>query len=245
MPPGVTRLGPTAQILLVAVAFLAGACSPEATSVPTSTASNLPDASAGSSLRYVALGDSYTIGTSVAPADRWPDQLVARVPGLALVGNLGVNGFASRDVIEVELPQLEGLVPGFLTLLAGVNDVVRGVPAETYRSNVALILEDLVSRVGAGRILVVTTPDYTVTPAGADYGDPKAQSARIRRNNTIISEAARARGIGVVDIYDISLRAATQPGLVAGDGLHPSGAQYALWVDRIAPAIRELLASDS
>jgi acyl-CoA thioesterase-1 len=245
MPPGVTRLGPMARILVVAVVLLAGACSPEATSVPTSTASNLPDAGAGSNLRYVALGDSYTIGTSVAPADRWPDQLVGRVPGLALVGNLGVNGFASRDVIEVELPQLEGLVPGFVTLLVGVNDAVRSVPAETYRSNVVQILDDLVGRVGAGRILVVTTPDYTVTPAGADYGDPAVQSAGIRMNNTIISEAARTRGIRVVDIYDLSLRVQNEPGLVAGDGLHPSGAQYALWVDRIAPAIRELLASDT
>jgi acyl-CoA thioesterase-1 len=245
MPPGVTRLGPMARILVVAVVLLAGACSPEATSVPTSTASNLPDAGAGSNLRYVALGDSYTIGTSVAPADRWPDRLVARVPSLALVGNLAVNGFASRDVIDVELPQLEGLVPGFVTLLVGVNDVVRGVPAETYRSNVALILDDFVGRVGAGRILVVTTPDYTVTPAGADYGDPAVQSAGIRTNNTIISEAARTRGIRVVDIYDLSLRAQNEPGLVAGDGLHPSGAQYALWVERIAPAVQALLAGDS
>ena len=126
-------------------------------------------------------------------------------------------------------------------LRSRVNDVVRSVPPDTYRSNVALILDALVARVGAGRILVVTTPDYTVTPAGADYGDPQAQSAGIRANNGILTEAAEARAIRVVDIYDISLRAATERDLVAGDGLHPSGAQYALWVDRIAPAVRELL----
>ena len=79
-------------------------------------------------LRYVALGDSYTIGTSVAEADRWPNQLVARVPTLELVANLGVNGFTSRDLIEVELPQLDALRPEFITVLIGVNDVVQGVP---------------------------------------------------------------------------------------------------------------------
>lgn len=192
-------------------------------------------------IRYVALGDSYTIGTSVPDSERWPNQLVARVPELELVANLGVNGFTSRDLIEVELPQLDALFPEFVTVLIGVNDVVQGVPSETYRQNVVAILDDLVDRVGAGRVLVVTTPDYTVTPAGADFGDPAQQAAGIRRNNATITELARALGIRVVDIHEISLRAGDDPSLVASDGLHPSGAQYTLWVDRIAPAVATLL----
>jgi lysophospholipase L1-like esterase len=52
---------------------------------------------------------------------------------------------------------------------------------------------------------------------------------------------ARSRGAAVVDVFDLSQRAATNRSLVAGDGLHPSGAQYRLWVDRIAPAVRGLL----
>ena len=189
----------------------------------------------------MALGDSFTIGTSVAPVERWPDQVVARVPELELEANLGVNGFTSGDVVSVELPQLPALRPELVTLLIGVNDVVQGVPETTYRRNVATILDALVREVGAGRVLVVTTPDYTVTPAGADYGDPVTQSAAIRRNNAINSELAAARGIAVVDIYDLSLRAAGDRSLVASDGLHPSGAQYSLWVELIAPAIAELV----
>jgi lysophospholipase L1-like esterase len=92
-----------------------------------------------------------------------------------------------------------------------------------------------------GRVLVVTTPDYTVTPAGADYGDPARQSAGIRANNAIISEIAGARGIAVVDVYDISLGAAADHAQVAADGLHPSGAQYALWVERILPRIETMV----
>lgn len=194
-------------------------------------------------LRYVALGDSYTIGASVAEADRWPNQLVAVLPGLELVANLGVNGYTSRDLIERELPQLDRLQPEVLTVLIGVNDVVQGVPEATYRANVALILDEVVAAVGADRALVVTTPDYTVTPAGADYGDPARQSAAIRRNNAINTELAGARGIEVVDIYDLSLRAADDRSLVADDGLHPSGAQYATWVERIAPVVERLAAS--
>lgn len=192
-------------------------------------------------LRYVALGDSYTIGTSVRAGERWPDQLVARVPALDLVANLGVNGYTSRDLIRDELPRMPSLRPDFLTVLIGVNDVVQGVPAATYAANVAAILDQVVGMVGAGRALVVTTPDYTFTPAGADYGNPIRQSTGIRTNNAIITAAATARGITVVDIYDISLGAKTDRSLVADDGLHPSGAQYALWVDRIAPMMAALL----
>ena len=188
-------------------------------------------------MNCVALGDSYTIGTSVGLDERWPNQLVAALARgaspLDLVANLGVNGFTSRDVIDVELPRLAGLDPGFVTLLIGVNDVVQGVPTEQFRANAGLILDDLVGRLGPERVLVVTTPDYTVTPSGGEFGDPAQQSAGIRANNETLAALAEARGVTVVDIYDISLRAATDRSLVASDGLHPSGAQYGLWVARI------------
>ena len=192
-------------------------------------------------VRYVALGDSYTIGTSVDDGQRFPNQLAARLPQLELVANLGVNGFTSRDLIEVELPRLPTLEPEVVTVLIGVNDVVQGVPEDSYRANAAAILDALVARVGAGRIIVVTIPDYTVTPAGADYGDPAKQSAGIQRNNAIMTELATARGIVVVDIFDISLEAEVDRSLVAADGLHPSGTQYGRWVDRIVPAMEAAL----
>jgi len=200
----------------------------------------------GAALRYVALGDSYTIGTAVGdPAERWPDRLVLALGPtpltLELVANLGANGFTSRDVIEVELPRLDGLRPEFASLLVGVNDVVQGVPASAFRANAAQILDDLRRRLPANRIVTVATPDYTVTPQGAAYGDPATQSAAIEANNVIFRDLAAERGIAFVDILDLSHRAADDPSLVADDGLHPSGAQYALWVERIAPVVAELL----
>ena len=197
-------------------------------------------------LRYVALGDSYTIGTALDdPAERWPDQLVAALasepPGLELVANLGVNGWTSGDLIRTELPELDRLRPEFASLLVGVNDVVQRVPAEAYAANLDWILDDLLGRLPAERLVAVATPDYTVTPSGADYGDPVAQAAGIRRNNEILRAAAGARGVAFVDIHDLSLRAATDRSLVASDGLHPSGAQYAVWVERIAPVVAGLL----
>jgi cytochrome P450 len=202
---------------------------------------------AAARLRYVAIGDSFTIGTSVAAEARWPDQLVAALAAdatsLRLIANLGVDGFTSRDVIEHELPQLDLFRPQFATLLVGVNDVVQEVPAATYRENVTAILEDLLRRVGPERIVAVTTPDYTVAPAGRDYGDPVVRSAAIRENNAALRRLAEGRGIAVVDVFELSRRAADEPTLVAPDGLHPSGAQYALWTERIAPVVRRLLST--
>lgn len=196
-------------------------------------------------MRYVALGDSYTIGTSVAAADRWPERLVAALgaaePSFQLVANLGVNGYTSADLIRHELPELDRLMPDFISLLIGVNDVVRRIPAATYGANVERILEDLLARVGPTRIVTITTPDYTVTPAGADYGDPRQQHDGIVAANATMARLARVRAIAHVDTFDISLRAASDRALVASDGLHPSGAQYALWVERIRPAVEGLV----
>jgi lysophospholipase L1-like esterase len=193
----------------------------------------------------VALGDSYTIGTSVDESVRWSNQLVGRLGGpvgLELVANLGVNGYSSSDLIDQELPQLDALDADFITVLIGVNDVVRGLPADAYRQNMNQIFDFLLDRLPANRILVVSTPDYTRTPQGAAFGDPAQQRAAIAEFNGIEHELAGARGSAFVDISSVADRADVEPDLVAGDGLHPSGTQYTRWVDLIAPVVESLLA---
>jgi lysophospholipase L1-like esterase len=193
-------------------------------------------------LGYVALGDSYTIGTAVAGPDRFPDRLAVAVPRLKLVSNLGVNGYTSADLVRDELPALDALDADFVTLLIGVNDVVQGVPRSTYEANVVTILGSLRRRLPADRIVTLAVPDYTVTPHGADYGDPRRQRDGIEACNSIMARIAGDLEIAFVDILDLSRRAASERSLVADDGLHPSGAQYALWVERIAPVVEGLLA---
>lgn len=195
-----------------------------------------------STLRYVALGDSYTIGTSVAEGERWPNLLAERIGELELVGNPAANGYTSTDVITDQMPVLDELRPEFASLLIGVNDVVQGVPDSQYARNVAVILEELLTRLPPERIVCVATPDYTVTPQGEAYGDPAQQSDGILRNNAILREACEGRGIRFVpEVFEISQRARDDESLVAEDGLHPSGAQYRLWVDAIAPVVEELV----
>lgn len=201
-------------------------------------------------LRFVPLGDSYTIGTSVAEAERWPNQLVARLGGdpvsLHLVGNPATNGFASGDLIRAELPKLENLRPEFVTVQIGVNDVVQRVPDVDYSANLSLMLDSLLAELPAPRVLCLSSPDYTVTPQGAAFGQAETQRAGIMRNNEILRGAAEGRGIRFVpDIFEISQVAGDDRRMLARDGLHPSGAQYGLWVDALLPVVRELLASVS
>ena len=194
-------------------------------------------------VRYVALGDSYTIGTAVAEAERWPNQLAARIGGIELVANLGVNGYTSADLITDQLPRLDELRPDLVSVLIGVNDVVQEVPDANYAANVALILDDLTDRLARDRIVCVATPDYTRTPRGSEYGNPDLQSDRIVRINAILREACELRRITFVpEIFEISQAASDDPALVAEDGLHPSGEQYRRWVEAIAPVVEVLLA---
>ena len=203
-------------------------------------------------LPWVAIGDSYTIGTSVQAGDRWPDQLAARLeadpPGsgvrLRLVGNLAVNGSTAGDVRRAQRSRLLAASElGFASLLVGVNDVVQGVPEARFRDDVAAILDALLGRLPPRRILAVETPDYTVTPMGAAFGEPAGRRAGIVRFNEAFAGLCAQRGIPFVDgIFEISTAAAADPALVATDGLHPSRAQHRRWVvERIEPVVRGLL----
>jgi lysophospholipase L1-like esterase len=194
--------------------------------------------------RYVALGDSYTIGTSVKPRERWPNQLVRTLrPGadVTLVQNLATNGATTADLLAQQVPAVEGLDPNIVSLLVGVNDVVRGVDVEAYRTNVRSILKRLVGELPASHVVVVTTPDYTLTSAGSNYGERSRQAARIKAFNTVLQAEASRAGTAIVDITPLSDLVPGDPTLVASDGLHPSGKQYAGWVELIAPQFREVL----
>jgi lysophospholipase L1-like esterase len=178
----------------------------------------------------------------VSEQERWPNQLAAGLPALQLVANLAVNGFTSGDLIDRELPTLDGLDAELVSVLIGVNDVVQGVPDGLYAGNVAVILDRLLDLVPPERVVCVATPDYTRTPRGADYGDPEAQSDAIVRFNAILREACESRGGAFVpEIFEISLTVSDAPELVASDGLHPSGEQYRRWVEVIEPLVRGLV----
>ena len=120
--------------------------------------------------------------------------------------------------------------------------MVRGVTLDRYRANVQQILAAILEEVPRDRVVVVSTPDYTRTPRGADYGDPLQQREQINSFNEAMAALCAERGIAFVDISAVADAAETDRSLVARDRLHPSGAQYARWVELIAPVISALFA---
>jgi lysophospholipase L1-like esterase len=195
-------------------------------------------------VRYVAIGDSYTIGEGVTTRERWPNQLVHMLGpswGLELVANLAFTGATTADVIDQQLDEMAAERPGFVSLLIGVNDVVQGVPMNQYVRNLRTIVRRVMESVPTNRLLLVTIPDYTLTPQGPLYGGPGA-SADVKAFNDAMAREAEANGIAIVDITPAADLVALDRSFIAGDGLHPSGRQYSAWVEWIVPTVRQLLA---
>jgi lysophospholipase L1-like esterase len=194
-------------------------------------------------LRYLPLGDSYTIGESVAPNQRWPNQVVAKLAAdsinLKIITNPAVTGYTSQDLIDQELPLVSSLDPDFVSIQIGVNDYVQKVPIQTFQKNLDHILDVVQKGIPQpSKIVLVTIPDYAKTPTGARYGDPVAATAAITSFNEVITNAAKVRNLPVADVFAVSQGVVGDPSLTARDGLHPSGKQYGLWTSKIYQAIQ-------
>ena len=190
-------------------------------------------------IRYLALGDSYTIGESVATADRWPNQL-ARQLGIPEPQIVAKTGWTT-DELSAAINAADPKGPfDLVTLLIGVNNQYRGRSAEEYRRQFAALLKRATGFAGgnAQRVIVVSIPDWGVTPFAAGRDSARIAS-EIDRFNAIGHEEAARAGARWVDITPISRRAATDHTLIAADGLHPSAAMYAEWVKIVAPVAAE------
>jgi lysophospholipase L1-like esterase len=178
--------------------------------------------------RYLALGDSYTIGESVDASERFPVQL-ARAMNLSEPQIIAKTGWTTDELnAAIDAANPQGPFD-LVTLLIGVNNQYRGRSADEYRTQFTALLQRAIGFAGgnAAHVIVVSIPDWGVTPFAE--GRDRAKIAReIDQFNAINREEAMRAGAKWVDITAISRR--DDRALVAGDGLHPSGKQYAEWV---------------
>jgi lysophospholipase L1-like esterase len=193
-------------------------------------------------VRYLALGDSYTIGEGVAVSERWPEQLAALVRSKwvsvdppEIVARTGWTTGELMDGIDRAAP---GGPFDLASLLIGVNDQYRGVDPEDYRVAFRAVLERAVAfaRGDSTRVIVLSVPDWGVTPF-AQGRDRARIASEIDRFNEVNRREAAALGARYVDVTQAS-RAAPPAGAgtrLAPDGLHPSGEMYAIWARLVLP----------
>jgi lysophospholipase L1-like esterase len=177
--------------------------------------------------RYLALGDSYTIGESVPATDRFPMQLSRDLHlGEPLI--IAKTGWTTDELnAAIDTANPKGPFE-LVTLLIGVNNQYRGRDAEQYRAEFKTLLQRAIGFAGGDpkKVVVVSIPDWGVTPF-AEGRDRAKIGTEIDHYNAINREEAGKAGARYADITPISRR--PDPSLVAGDGLHPSGAQYGEW----------------
>jgi lysophospholipase L1-like esterase len=196
---------------------------------------------------YLALGDSYTVGESVAEAARWPVQLVARLRAggvpLAEPQIVAQTGWTTDELMAgIETAEPHGPFD-LVSLLIGVNNQYRGRSEEEYGQQFATLLRQAVSFAGdqPHRVIVLSIPDWGVTPFAAGRNRDRI-AAEIDAFNAINRTETERMGAHYVDITPISRQAQTNPELTAEDGLHPSGQMYAAWVELVLPVARQAVA---
>lgn len=196
--------------------------------------------------RYLALGDSYSIGEGVPEAGRWPVQLAVRLRREKVALDdptiIATTGWTT-DELSAAMDAATFTPPyDLVSLLIGVNNQYRGRSADDYRDEFLRMLDRAISLAGqrAERVLVLSIPDWGVTPFAHGSGRDVLRIAdELDVYNTIAHDETERHGAYFVDITGISRQ---HPALLADDGLHPSAAQYALWTEAAVPTALAMLA---
>lgn len=198
------------------------------------------------SLSYLALGDSYTIGESVAEELRWPVQLAKKLSDSGTPVDppriIATTGWTTDELQSAIAQAGVESTYDLVSLLIGVNNQYREYPFEQYEKEFSELLETAIEISGnrQNRVFVVSIPDYGVTPFGQKK-EPAKIAVELDRYNAKAKEISEDRGVIFINITDISKNALNDSSLVADDQLHPSGKMYTQWVERIFPALRALL----
>lgn len=197
-------------------------------------------------VRFLALGDSYTIGEGVTASGRWPRLLVERLrhDGLTVAPSeiVAQTGWTTSDLSKgMDRAGLERDYD-LVGLLIGVNNQFRGESLTKYRIEFRSLVQRAIQLAGdnPSRVIVLSIPDWGVTPFAARR-DRKQIAAEIDRFNAVNREESSQAGVCYVDVTTISREAAGDKTLLAGDGLHPSAKMYDRWARVLLPLVQKIL----
>lgn len=197
-------------------------------------------------LRFLALGDSYTIGESVQPDQRWPNKLASRLVGEGIYVSdpeiIARTGWTTRELLNaLNERRLSGTFE-LVSLLIGVNNQYRGLKVGEYRHEFRILLQYALNYAGGdpNRVMVLSIPDWGKTPFAQDRDRVKI-SVEIAAFNRVNRAEAELAGAHHINIDNVPHHLQTDRSLVAADGLHPSVVLYDAWVKVIFPIACEIL----
>lgn len=199
------------------------------------------------SVRILALGDSYTIGESVAESERWPMQLATRLAQQGIDAEVTIvarTGWTTDELWQGIKATTISPPYDLVTLLVGVNNQYRGRDLQEYREQFTFLLTQAVDYAGGDpqKVIVLSIPDWGMTSFAAGRGvSAEKVAGEIDLFNAINLEEAQRAGAFYVDVTPVSREAVNDPTLIAEDGLHPSGSMYALWTELVFPVALEIL----
>ncbi|HEX4567146.1 MAG TPA: GDSL-type esterase/lipase family protein, partial [Vicinamibacterales bacterium] len=196
-------------------------------------------------IRIVAMGDSTTAGTPAfqspreAPPNGRGDEtsqyaywLMKAHPGWDVI-NQGINGQRSDEIRARFEEDVVAKKPAVVVIIAGVNDVYQGRPAQHVKGELAAMFTR--ARNAGIRVVAGTIIPYNTATA--------EENAAMHEINDWIRAQARADP-GV--IYADTRAAVASPGdpdrlISSPDGLHPDSVGYRRMANAIEPAIESAL----
>ena len=198
-------------------------------------------------IKLLALGDSYTIGTSVCALCNFPNQLTTKLQEalnknlkLDIIAQSGWTTTALHTAIDNQSPSNDY---DLVTLLIGVNNQNQQKPLDLYIIEFPALLDKAIqfAKGNSKHVIVISIPDYVYTPYGQDLFDPDRISNEIDAYNAFAKRIAENKNVKFLDITDITRNGLNDPSLVASDGLHPSENAYAEFVERLLPICLEII----
>lgn len=199
--------------------------------------------------KYLALGDSYTIGQSVCSSCSFPSQLKDslndNLDGKTALRSIAVTGWTTSDLLNATSSTTVATDYDMVTLLIGINNQFQGKPFTIYESEFALLLDKAILYAGgdATNVLVLSIPDYAYTPFGENSADFDEISQEIDSYNNFAFFTTVTRGASFENITPISRQGLSDNSLIASDGLHLSAKAYNKIIKQIYNRARIIITS--
>ncbi len=198
-------------------------------------------------LTYLALGDSYTIGEQVQPADNFPAQTVALLRKnyflqVAEPKIIAVTGWTTDELSNAIREEHIQDTFDFVTLLIGVNNQYRGRDVEEYKKEFAQLLNKaiLFANGHTSRVFVLSIPDWGVTPF-AEGRDRKEIAQKINEFNVVNKAITLAYRCHYLDITASTRAHGTDDQYLTPDKLHYAAKEYQVWASALSPQIAAVL----